>query len=208
MPTTVHQGTLLSRSSPAIVVIALHIGILYVLSITMGVVPVPQVLKPVEAVFIPEATPAEPEIPEVKPEIAQMQPLDQPQPELNLDEVLAPPAENPLPASENAIAATAATGAPAQNLKTSTRVEPAYPPTSRRLGEEGTVKLRILVDPSGRPQQVEIANSSGFARLDQAAMEAVRRWRFVAATDGTRAIEAWTQVSVTFQLTQERQGAR
>lgn len=208
MSTTVHQGTLLSRSGPAIAVIALHIGILYVLSITMGIVNVPQVLKPVEAIFIPEATQPEPEIPEVKPDIAQMQPSDQPVPEINLDEVLAPPAENPMPASDNAVAATAVSGAPAQDLKTKQRVEPTYPPTSRRLGEEGTVKLRILVDPSGRSKQVEVATSSGFPRLDQAAMEAVKRWRFVAATNGSSAIEAWTQVSVTFQLTQERQAAR
>jgi protein TonB len=208
MSSTVHQGTLLSRSGPAIAVIALHIGVLYVLSITMGIVETPQVLKPVEAIFIPETTPAEPEIPEVKPDIAEMQPADQPVPEINLDEVLAPPAENPMPASDNTIAATAATGAPAQDLKTSQRVEPSYPPTSRRLGEEGTVKLRILVDPSGRSKQVEVATSSGFPRLDQAAMEAVKRWRFVAATNGSSAIEAWTQVSVTFKLTQDRQAAR
>jgi periplasmic protein TonB len=208
MSSTVHQGTLLSRSGPAIAVIALHIGVLYVLSITMGIVETPQVLKPVEAIFIPETTPAEPEIPEVKPDIAEMQPTDQPVPEINLDEVLAPPSENPMPASDNAIAATAASGAPAQDLKTSQRVEPSYPPTSRRLGEEGTVKLRILVDPSGRSKQVEVATSSGFPRLDQAAMEAVKRWRFVAATNGSSAIEAWTQVSVTFKLTQDRQAAR
>jgi protein TonB len=207
MSSTVHQGTLLSRSGPAIAVIALHIGVLYVLSITMGIVETPQMLKPVEAIFIPETTPAEPEIPEVKPEIAEMQPADQPVPEINLDEVLAPPAENPMPASDNAVAATAVSGAPAQDLKTSQRVEPSYPPTSRRLGEEGTVKLRILVDPSGRSKQVQVATSSGFPRLDQAAMEAVKRWRFVAATNGSSAIEAWTQVSVTFKLTQDRQAA-
>ncbi len=43
--------------------------------------------------------------------------------------------------------------------------------------------------------------SSGFARLDQAAMEAVRKWRFVAATNGTNPISAWTQVAITFRLT-------
>src|SRR5688572_17957142 len=100
MSTTVHQGTVLSRSGPAIAVIALHIGILYVLSITMGIVDVPQFAKPVEAIFIPEQTQAKPEIPEVKPEIADVQPADQPIPQINLEEVVAPPSENPVPASE------------------------------------------------------------------------------------------------------------
>jgi protein TonB len=198
-----------TRSGPAIAVIALHIGILYVLSVTMGIVRTPQFVQPLEAVFLPdEQIKPEPEVPIVKPQIADMQPADQPMPQVDLDEVLAPPAENPMPASDSALAATQVTGAPARELKTSQRVEPAYPPASRRQGEEGTVKLRILVDAGGRPKQVEIMNSSGFPRLDQAALEAVRRWRFVAATDGQRAIEAWTQIGVTFRLTdQEKQRA-
>lgn len=207
MSTTIHQGSLLSRSGPAIAVIALHIGVLYVLATTMGVIRAPEFVKPLEAVFIPETVQSEPEIPEVKPDIAKMEPTEQTMPEINLDEVLAPPAENPLPASENAIAATAASGAPAQDLKTSTRVEPTYPAQSRRLGEEGSVKLRILVDATGRPKTIEVMASSGFPRLDQAAQEAVRRWRFKAATDGSRAIEAWTQVGVTFRLTDKERAA-
>jgi protein TonB len=73
---------------------------------------------------------------------------------------------------------------------------------SRRLGEEGTVRLKVLVDERGRPRDVQLAKGSGFARLDQAAMDAVRRWKFVAATDGAKPITAWTQVAVTFKLTQ------
>jgi protein TonB len=142
----------------------------------------------------------EPEI-QVKPEIDQVMPTEQPLPEIQFDEPVAPPADTPIPASENAISATAASGAVAQDLKTRNRVEPTYPSASRRAGEEGTVRLKVLVDEKGRPRDVTVANSSGSARLDQAAMEAVRKWRFVAATDGTNAITAWTQVAVTFRLT-------
>jgi len=209
MSTTIHEGNFLRRSGPAIAVVALHIGVLYVLATTMGVIRAPEFVQPLQAVFIPESVQSEPEVPEVKPDIAKMEPTDQPMPEVNLDEVLAPPAENPMAASDSAIAATAASGAPAQDLKTSTRIEPTYPAQSRRVGEEGTVKLRILVDTAGRPKQVQVLASSGFSRLDQAAQEAVRRWRFVAATDGSHAIDAWTQVAVTFRLTdKERQAAK
>jgi protein TonB len=193
---------MLSRGGPALAVIGIHILIIYGLAATMGVVKVPQFAAPIEAVFIPEQTQREPEPPApVKPEIDQVMPTEQPMPEIQFDEPVVPPAETAVPASENAIAAATASGAVAQDLKASNRVEPAYPPAARRAGEEGTVRLKVLVDEKGRPRDVTVANSSGFARLDQAAIEAVRKWRFVAATDGANPISAWTQVAITFRLT-------
>jgi protein TonB len=192
----------LSRGGPALAVIGIHVLIIYGLATSMGIVKVPKFAEPIEAVFIPEQTQAEPEPPTpVKPEMDQVMPTEQPMPELQFEEPIAPPAETAIPASDNAIAATEATGAVAQDLKASNRVEPTYPSASRRAGEEGTVRLKVLVDEKGRPRDVAVANSSGFARLDQAAMEAVRKWRFVAATDGTNPISAWTQVAITFRLT-------
>jgi protein TonB len=181
-------------------VIGLHILIIYGLAASMGVVKVPQFAAPLEAVFIPVETQSEPEPPAVKPEIdQQVMPTETPMPELQFDEPVVAPVENTTP-SETAIAATAA-GAVAQDLKTSNRVEPTYPPAARRAGEEGTVRLKVLVDEKGRPKDVAVATSSGFARLDEAAVAAVRKWRFVAATDGSNAISAWTQVAITFRLT-------
>jgi periplasmic protein TonB len=196
------EGSVLSRGGPALAVIGIHILIIYGLATSMGIVQIPKFVAPIEAVFIPEQTEAEPEPPEpVKPEIDQVMPTEQPMPEIQFDEPIVPPSETPIPASENAIAASAAAGAVAQDLKTSNRVEPMYPSASRRAGEEGTVRLKVLVDEKGRPREVAVASSSGFARLDQAAMEAVRKWRFVAATDGTHPITVWTHVAITFRLT-------
>lgn len=196
------EGSVLSRGGPALAVIGIHILIIYGLATSMGIVKIPKFAAPIEAVFIPEQTEVEPEPPvPVKPEIDQVMPTEQPMPELQFDEPIAPPSETAIPASENAISASAAGGAVAQDLKTSNRVEPTYPSASRRAGEEGSVRLKVLVDEKGRPRDVTVANSSGFARLDQAAMEAVRKWRFVAATDGTNPITAWTQVAITFRLT-------
>jgi periplasmic protein TonB len=196
------EGNALSRGGPAIAVIGIHILIIYGLATSMGIVRIPQFAAPLEAVFIPEQTEVEPEPPvPVKPEIDQVMPAEQPMPEIQFEEAVAPPTENPMPASENAIAASTASGAVAQDLKTSNRVEPTYPSSSRRAGEEGTVRLKVLVDEKGRPRDVAVATSSGFARLDQAAMDAVRKWRFVAATDGANAITVWTQVAITFRLT-------
>lgn len=201
-PGTPSNEGFLSRSGPAIAVIGIHILVIYGLAASMGVVKVPQFAAPIEAVFIPEETQSEPDPPvPVKPEIDQVVPTETPMPEVQFDEPVVAPVETTAPPSENAIAATTA-GAVAQDLKASNRVEPTYPSSSRRAGEEGTVRLKVLVDEKGRPKDVAVAASSGFARLDQAAMDAVRKWRFVAATDGTNPISAWTQVAITFRLTQ------
>jgi len=197
------SGSLLSRSGPAALVIAIHAAIIYALVVSMGVVDAPSFIKPIEAVFIPEqAVEPEPEMPMVKPEIAELtEPTEEPPPEIQFEDVVVPPAETAMPASANALAATEASGAPSRELKTNTRIEPTYPPASRRASEEGTVRLKVLVDEQGRPKDVQIGQSSGFARLDEAAKAAVRRWKFQAATDSGKAISVWTQVSITFRLT-------
>lgn len=77
---------------------------------------------------------------------------------------------------------------------------PAYPMLSRRLGETGTVALRVRVGDDGQASEVTIFRSSGFARLDQAAIDAVRRWRFVPAQQGGRPVAAWVTVPLVFRL--------
>jgi len=77
---------------------------------------------------------------------------------------------------------------------------PAYPDGARRLRQEGTVQLRVLVSPSGSASTVSIANSSGVASLDQAALRAVQRWRFKPAQRDGLAVAATVQVPIRFKL--------
>jgi protein TonB len=77
---------------------------------------------------------------------------------------------------------------------------PAYPLTSRRQGESGKVLLLVQVTPHGTAAQVEIKQSCGFPRLDEAALEAVRKWRFVPARLGEVAIAASVVVPLNFKL--------
>jgi protein TonB len=77
---------------------------------------------------------------------------------------------------------------------------PSYPSLSRRAGEEGGVLLQVHVTADGRAEQVTVSRSSGFARLDAAAVEAVRRWRFVPARQGVRAVDGWVLVPINFSL--------
>lgn len=80
--------------------------------------------------------------------------------------------------------------------------KPIYPPASRRLSEEGTVTLRVRVSAEGATLAVELRQSSGYPRLDEAALDAVRRWRFVPARQGAEAIESWVAVPIAFKLEQ------
>lgn len=77
---------------------------------------------------------------------------------------------------------------------------PAYPPLSRRAGEEGKVVLKVYVEPSGLASQVDIHKSSDFERLDKSALSAVSRWRFVPARQGSVAVGAWVLVPIVFSL--------
>jgi protein TonB len=77
---------------------------------------------------------------------------------------------------------------------------PAYPQSSRRLGEQGRVVLRVLVNPRGAADEVEVRDSSGFQRLDESARETVRRWKFVPAKRGDEAVSAWVLIPISFRL--------
>lgn len=78
--------------------------------------------------------------------------------------------------------------------------DPIYPPISRRLGEEGRVLLKVRVTAEGAAAAVDLEKSSGFERLDEAARQAVARWRFVPARRGDEAIEATVTVPIVFRL--------
>ena len=77
---------------------------------------------------------------------------------------------------------------------------PAYPAHSRRLHEQGRVVLRVLVSAAGSAEEVEISASSGHGRLDEAARETVRHWKFHPARRGAEAVPAWVLVPIRFSL--------
>lgn len=82
-----------------------------------------------------------------------------------------------------------------------TNPKPPYPRLSRRLGEEGTVRLNILVNPDGSVARLEIAQSSGHPRLDRSAMETVQSsWKFEPARQGGSPVAAWVIVPIQFTL--------
>lgn len=77
---------------------------------------------------------------------------------------------------------------------------PAYPAMSRRLGEEGRVEVEVQVQPDGLPSKVSLRRSSGFSRLDDAALEAIKRWKFIPAKRNGEAVAASVIVPMPFIL--------
>ena len=84
-----------------------------------------------------------------------------------------------------------------RQLKLVRRVTPVYSPISALAHEEGVTRMRALVDEHGRVTKVELLGSSGYARLDDAAMKAVAKWRYEPPMENGRALSVWNLVNVT-----------
>ncbi|CAG9933505.1 protein of unknown function [Candidatus Nitrotoga arctica] len=78
--------------------------------------------------------------------------------------------------------------------------EPEYPPLSKRMGEEGRVTLRVLVNEKGNPDQVNVQQTSGSSRLDEEARQAILRSQFKPHIEDGKAIAVYTIVPITFHL--------
>ena len=78
--------------------------------------------------------------------------------------------------------------------------KPPYPAISKRLGEQGKVVVRVLIGVDGQAEKAEIRESSGFDRLDQAALTTVLRWRYVPGKRGGVAEGMWFNVPINFVL--------
>lgn len=109
-----------------------------------------------------------------------------------------PPAPSPpapaQPASEPVIEP------PRYNAAYLSNPPPAYPLAARRRGVEGTVLVRAEISAGGECQRAELKKTSGHEMLDNAALEAVKKWRFVPAKRGSQAVIAWVEVPITFKL--------
>lgn len=158
--------------------------------------PKPVIKKPKPVPKVVEPTP----IPEQIPEPVEMAPAAaEPEPEIVSAPAPAPvvakqEAPKPEPVVEEVVEPPKFGAAYLHNPP------PAYPALSRRVGEEGRVMLRVLVSKSGDAQEVQIESGSGSSRLDKAAMEAVKKWRFIPAKRNNQPISAYVIVPIQFTL--------
>ena len=116
----------------------------------------------------------------------------------------------PVPQAEPTSAAPAALPEPAITEKPSPTLEPAvvlyaprppYPRLARRMAWEGRVTCRIGLTSAGAVATVVVVKSSGYSTLDDAAIEALRKWRFRPASRDGRAVASDVMHRITFQLT-------
>jgi protein TonB len=77
---------------------------------------------------------------------------------------------------------------------------PIYPRASKRLGEEGVVKVRLDISVVGTTTHATIIQTSGFDRLDKAALKAVKNWKFNPAIKGGRPVETSIDIPVRFNI--------
>ena len=82
-------------------------------------------------------------------------------------------------------------------------MRPPYPRRAREMGWEGTVVLRVEVKPDGTVGVVSVYRTSGYLTLDDAALIAVKRWRFAPPTDGAFSFSTVVDVPVRFDLKEQ-----
>ncbi|MCB2091129.1 MAG: energy transducer TonB [Alphaproteobacteria bacterium] len=77
---------------------------------------------------------------------------------------------------------------------------PSYPRLARLRRQQGTVLLNVEVEANGRPGDIQVIKSSGYQLLDQAAINIVRKWRFLPAKRGNEPVKANVEIPITFQI--------
>jgi protein TonB len=218
------------KFGPLAMIIGLHIALLYVLSSSSPSHTVQAASQPREvfATFIqpdrapapapvpeiPKPTPAKPKtVPVVKKAVKPLPKRTEPTPEPVQQEQIVDTTD-PAPAAPAAQSAAPSAAAPSTAPAISTpappktisgveyvqRPEPHYPPSSKRMREEGKVTLRILVNEKGRPEKVEIQKSSGFSRLDDAAKQAALSAVFKPYMEDGRPVSVYAIVPINFSI--------
>jgi len=213
-----------SAASGSLLLHALAIGLLAWLGSHVAKAPETLPAIEVELSFAPAAqataparreaqpTPQKP-MPREKSPTPRPAPLSTPNP--NAETAAAPPVNEP-PAEKSAAAPIPASGAttdsPGHAKTDSTNTgnnrqpyvvfgpRPSYPPEARAGGREGKVRVKVLIAENGTPGEVQLAESSGSASLDEAALTALHRWRFQPALRNGQPVLAWVTVPVIFSL--------
>lgn len=170
------------RAAGLLIVLAVHAAALWGLwSHRILVVPDEVVTLFVQTITTPPPPLKEPPKPA---RLEKPRPAEKPQPQLlvaqapsvSTGEPVAPPPAVPAEAPPAKPAGPVSLGSELA-VACPERSPPAYPPLSRRLGEEGKVVLRVELDEQGNVSAARVATASGFARLDEAALAAVKTWR-------------------------------
>jgi protein TonB len=211
MPYAPADGSFLTRRTLVfLLIVLLLVGLVWALNSGLSQRVVQVVLGPIETRMIDEAPkvdePPPPPPPKIEtpppfvppPEVAIDIPMDvAPATAITQTTTQKPVAQPPIQPKAPAVASTAPKVDPRRPP-----TKPDYPASSRRAGEAGTVVLDLYILPNGRVGDAKVQKSSGFPRLDEAAVkEAKRSWRFTPGTENGQPVAMWHSTKVTFNLT-------
>lgn len=188
-------------------VVLLHAGLIYGLANGLGESVVKAVAPPIVLDLIEDTvTPPEPPPPPPPPAMEPPPQAYVPAPEIMID--LPPP-----PAQSTAISNTQSDvkASPPPQTSDTPSLDPAhpnrkpqYPAASYRLGEEGNVTLLLYVDASGAVTDAKVDKSSGYPRLDKAAVEhALKAWRFRPVMVAGKPAGVWFRYVVKWRLDEQ-----
>lgn len=208
------------RIGPLGLIILLHIGFFYALQ--SGLLRQAAQALPTEvfASFITPDNPPPPSPPKPQPAPPKTVPIVKrsvaptpvpvvnptPSPQAITAAPQAPSAPTAAETAEPTVSAPPAPATPAPPKTISSGVEyiqppqAKYPPVSLRMGEQGQVMLRVLINVKGHPERVEVQKSSGFPRLDDAGRQAALRALFRPHIDDGQAVAVYAIVPINFQL--------
>jgi protein TonB len=194
------------RTLAFLIVVAVHVLLVWGFNAGLTDIMVEKVFGPMETEIIEEVKTEEEKPPPPPPEMEAPPPFVPP-PEIFID--AAPventtaiqvttttrPVEAPPPAPVRQVARV--NPKPGRNGLT----QPEYPPSEKRAEHTGTVQLTILVLENGRVGDVKVHTSSGYPKLDEAAVaEAKRSWRFQPGTEDGKPVQMWVTVPIVFRL--------
>lgn len=195
-----------SRFTGIAIVVALHAALIYALLTGLAhkaieVVPAPIETKIIEEVTVPEEEPPPPP----PPNFDEPPPPFIPPPEIRIEQPVQPQqtitrvTREPQPPAPPAPPAPKPVQRVAPVVKAENCRKPEYPAISERLGETGTVVLRLLVGTDGKVSDSRIEKSSGYPRLDEAAVRGLSQCRFTPGMADGRPEPAWARIQYTFR---------
>jgi protein TonB len=192
------------------IVAGIHLAVFYFIAKGMGVMPSLGILEtePVVPIDIPRPVEKVP----IPPVIIEQPKSYVPEPVVKIETPMEPPITVEMkPIEEIPIdppRGSAVTEVPGTSVMQDSRYplsQPDYPPASKRDGEAGAADVDVYVLANGRVGDVRISRTTGYERLDNAAiLEARRSWRFKPATRAGEAVAQWYKVRVVFKLTDQK----
>jgi periplasmic protein TonB len=205
------SGYYTRRTIVAVVAIGIQALILFGLATGLVQKAVDKLAEPIKAEIVEEA-PNQDEPPPPPPPEMERPPVELPPPVIDIQLAADAPVTNaitdvtdkPVPvAPPPAPVAREPVRVPARlDVKRSPSTDEYYPDSSRRNGDQGVVQIRACTSPEGRAAgDATVAKTSGFPKLDEAAIRWAKRARYAPATEDGKPIAACTNFNVRFQIT-------